>query len=290
MSSPSEAPSAREFALIWLLAVALALPLSVLAMRAVRDLDVPASAAFVEFNEPRVEAFAAAIDDGAVGVVLLGDSRLRNAVPVDDELAAQLTQAADRDIAVLRLVKDWAIYDDFAPLADAILDAQPDHVIVLDELRVRERGSEATQLLQRQYLWWKLFGSQSWSAGDPDQADLQSRPTCAPDDGVAERLVRVDRWYAFDPAGATAQRFEQFRDALGASGIEQRFLSVPVTAAAAAGLPRVEPAEPQTLLRPDVPIGDEHYCDPVHLGQTGQKIFTEWFVDEIVELTTRRAA
>lgn len=290
MSSPSEAPRGREFALIWLLAVALALPASVLAVRAVRDLDVPPSAAFVEFNEPRVAGFADAIDGGAVGVVLLGDSRLRNAVPVDAELETRLSEAVGQDIAVLRIVKDWAIYDDFEPLTESILEAGPDLVIVVDQLRGRARGDEAMELLQRQYLWWKLFGTQPWAAGDPDQHDLQTRPTCAPNDGVADRLVRFNRWFELDDNGATVEGFAMFEDALRGRGIEQRFLAIPVTEAAAAGMPDIAAADPARLLRPNQPITDDHFCDAVHLGESGQEIFTNWFVEEIAELATRRTA
>ena len=281
VSSPPEAPRGREFALIWVLAAVLALPLYLVTARSVRALDVPASEAFAEFNEPRIDAFAAAVDQGAFGIVLLGDSRFRNAVPVDDELADRLTAAAGTDVAVLRIVNDWATYDDFAPLVPSLLAAEPDLVVMQEELRERARGSQAEELLQREYLWWKLIGQNSWSAGEPDQAALQSTPTCAQDDGVEGRLLRFQRWLRLDSDGPTAQRFADFDDQLREREIARRFVAIPVTSAAQQGLPSVTPAEPADRITPDKPIDDEHFCDVVHLNATGHLLFTEWFVDEI---------
>lgn len=287
MSSPSEAPRGREFALIWLLAAVLALPLYLVTARSVRALDVPASTAFTEFNESRIDAFAAEVDQGAYGIVLLGDSRFRNAVPLDDALADRLGVATGRDIAVLRVVNDWATYDDFAPLVPSMLAAEPAMVVMQEELRERQRGEQASELIQREYLWWKLFGRDSWSAGEADQAALQTDPTCAQDDGVEGRLLRFQRWLHLDADGPTAERLADFDNQLSQSGIARLFIAIPVTSAAQQGLPTVSPAPSAHRIAPTEPIGDEHFCDVVHLNQTGHELFTDWFIDEIAAQIAR---
>lgn len=287
--SEAERPAGRELAVLWLIALAIAVPLGVLAVRYVRNLDVPPSQAFYEFNAPRVDEFAARVDDGAYGVVLFGDSRLRNGLPLQDDLGELLSDASGQDVAVLRIVNDWAIYDDFEPFVPAIVQAEPDLVIVQEELRERHRGLDASELLQREYLWWKLFGSGAWSPGDRSQTYLQRSADCAADEGVEERRVRIGRWVSFDADGSAPAKVAAFAAQATAQDIEVRYLTIPVTTAAAAGLPGVEKTEGQASLGPDITIDDTHFCDVVHMGPSGRDIYTDWFVDTLADdLVSRR--
>lgn len=279
MTSASERPRGRELLVIWVVAFAIAIPLGVIGLRSLRSIEVPPSAAFEEYNAPRVDEFAARIDEGAFGIVAFGDSRLRNATPDSESFAAALTDAAGRDVVVLKLVNDWAIYDDFAPFSERILDAEPHLVLFQEELRERHRGLDAEELLQREYLAWRILQVGSWSPGSRDQDYLQLSADCSSNETVPERRVRMAQWLSFQPDGPTAERAADFISALEARGIDHRFLGIPVTEEAREGLPGIEWTDGPAGIQPDFAFDPELFCDPVHLGPDGRDVFTAWITD-----------
>lgn len=281
MRSREHSPPARDLGLIWIFAALIGVPLALWAQSSVRSIEVPSSQAFHDYNIERVDAFAERIDQGAIGVVMFGDSRLRYGTAVQDDLSAQLSDAMDADVAVLRVTNDWAILEDFVSLVPAILDAEPDLFLVQEELRARNRGSDARELLQREYLRWRLFGPGSWSPGDRPQEYLQEDTSCEVEETLEARAVRVAQWLDFDPDGPADGHLSDVVGQLESEGVDYRFLSVPVPEAATLGLPSIAATDGPRGLAPDVDIDDSFYCDLVHMDAQGRALYTDWLVGAV---------
>lgn len=276
-------PSTRELATIWIAAVLLASAVLAWALYAVLNTDVPPSQAFYEHNAARVDEFAQRIDDGAIGVVMMGDSRMRYGTETDDVLSAELSQALGHETAVLRLVNNWAVFEDFEELAPAIKASGPTLVVIQDELRAKNRADDATALLRREYLVWRTLGSGPWNPGDLDQDYLQLEMRCEvlSNESVERRRERVFQWVDFDPTGPNATKVARFEEQLADASIDVRYLTVPITTEGEAGLPGVAATEGPSGLQPDVEIANEDFCDVVHMNPSGRQHYTDWFVSAV---------
>lgn len=253
----------------------------------------PPSEAFRLYNEPRVEAFTSRGNDGPYRVLLLGNSRLKYATWDQSDLAS-LTKGAP-DTRILRLVNDWAVFSDFEPLMDTILEHAPDLVVIQLELMSQERSSTANVRFLRLYLKWLLFGStgEIWNPGDMDQPALQFDTPCAgispTPRAVEERMNRTFEWLTHDPNGTSSTAARRFVEALRQRGVEVVFLSIPRSVA-------MESARPEAVLtagslsedehagiwRYPHPVSDEDFCDTIHFGDAGRRPFTAWITDEIL--------
>lgn len=272
--------------LVWLYALVMGLALVAWLMWLILQ-PVPKSEAFYVYNAARVDAFAEQVRGGATGIVLLGDSRLRYAVPEDAEFARLVQAAAGRPVTVLRVTNNWAILDDFTLLMPALLEARPALVYLQEELLAKERARSARFLEGRSYLIWKLFRGGPWNPGDLDQAALQAEMRCDAldvDETVAARRERVFRWVSFDPTGYNASLAAAFTQQLETQGAQVRYLRIPITSAGQAGLPGIKrQAEAKTAIYRGT-IEDHAYCDVVHMKPGGRRAYTDWLVSEIVEL------
>lgn len=268
---------------MWAIAIVVGLAAAVWALSAVFNTDVPPSEAFYDFNAARVEQFASRTEAGALGVVMLGDSRMRYGTETDDVLSAALTQQLGTEVAVLRLVNNWAVFEDFEPLTPIIADANPSLVVIQNELRVKNRASTAGSLIKREYLKWRIFGSGPWNPGDLDQTYLQFEMRCEVllDEDVEARRERVFRWVDFDEAGPNATKVAAFVADLERSSAAVRYLTVPITSAGQTGLPGIEPVAAPDGLGPDFEITDDHFCDIVHMNPEGRELYTDWFVGAV---------
>lgn len=270
---------------MWLVAIALAVPLLMWMFQEMRSLDVPQSQAFLDYNSERVEQFQEQTAAGAVGVVVMGDSRVRYGTEWQDDLAAELSDHVGHEVAVLRLTYDWATYEDFEPLMPMIFDAQPAMVILQEELRLKNRGYDASEAIKREYLWWKILGSGVWNPGGNDQDYYQEENTCEAV-GVQEldvRLVRLNRWVNFDADGPAAQKVSRLTDDLKSRDIELRYLHVPISSDARTVLPGVEVTGSPIGLAPDITFDDVNYCDYVHMDPVARADYTDWFITAVAD-------
>ena len=240
------------------------------------NLKPPPSEPFYAYNAARLEALAEKTGRGDIGVVLLGDSRLRYGIPDDDSFAAALSTKLGRSVSVVRLVNNWAVMADFELLIDLIFAAEPKLVVFQEGLFAKERAAQAVLLIRRAYLIWRLFGSGPWNPGDLDQQELQTEQRCdvLMDIDVDERREMMAKWFHFDPAGENARLAAAFRAETLARGIAFLPLAIPITTAGEAGLPRFQrPADLKPLIVP-TQIPDESFCDAVHMNPAGRAVFS----------------
>ena len=245
--------------------------------------DTPPSQSYHRFDAERLTALGKAVAQGAVGIVLLGDSRLRYATWHDEPLAAAIAERLGRPVHLVRLVHDWGVFGDFAPLAPLLLDARPALVVIQDELFAKERETPGRLLLGRTYLLWQLFGRGPWNPDGRDPATYQDEQRCevlAQIDAQA-RKERVFLWVGFDPAGANARAADAFADAVETVGGNVAVLSIPITSEGSAILPGFErPADARTLPAPPA-IADNAFCDVVHMNEQGRDRFSRWLIDAV---------
>ncbi|WP_299390735.1 hypothetical protein [Pelagibius sp.] len=245
--------------------------------------ETPPSEAFDLHNAPRIEALAAKIEAGAQGVVMIGDSRLRYALPEDVAFSRLLSQRLDMPAAALRLSNVWAIWSDFAGLAPQILAARPRLVILQEDLFAKERETGSRLLLGRTYLIWQVAGSGPWNPGNVDQAMLQTDVRCdvLSDENAHERKERVSEWVSFDAEGANAKAIARFVAAAEDAGIEIAVLPVPITEEGHAVLPGYKrPADLRTIDH-GITLSNDHYCDVVHMNAKGRAVFTEMLLGRL---------
>ena len=248
--------------------------------------EPPNSEAFHQYNSWRVtELRARAVDDAEV-VILLGDSRLRYATHADDVLSARITEAAGRPVETLRIVNNWAVYDDFASLIDALLDTQPSLIVVQFELMSKERAQQGRLLMGSQYLLWRFFGNGDWNPGNLNQALLQDEQRCEVllDEDLETRRARVFRWVNFDANSRAAQSMQAFVAAAQAQRIHVAFIQIPISSEATAGLPAPDPMRGLDILAPPIDLPDSRFCDLVHLNPQGRDAYSDWLVRTIADV------
>ena len=307
-SSPASLGNgARELApplVAWLWAVAFAALAVTLFLYAAGKVEIPESQAFLELNQRRADDFAAPPQGDELRVVMLGNSRLKYATLNDGQLADLAADLGYGRMRFLRLVNNWAVFEDFAPLADAIVAARP-HVIVMQlELLAQERAERARVLLLREYVEWLMFGRGPWNPGDVDQTELQYGTPCAMDpaaETLEERQRRVRRWLLVQPDGPSSRLARAFIARVAAQGTAVMLLAVPrtstmETAARSASNEMRAAAERLILLHPEVrlvaPAGpaDPLYCDLVHMAEPARGAFSAELLRALTRISGRSLA
>jgi hypothetical protein len=282
----------------WVLTAVLAATL-LIAMAVVGTGPVtPPSEAFQAFNAPRVETFRNA-DSDHYRIVMLGNSRLKYATW--DEVQLEDLRAGETPLDVIRLVNDWATFADFEPFVPALLDSAPDLVIIQVEMMSQERSMAANVRFMRLYLKWLLFGGtgELWNPGSLDQADLQFGTPCEDIEpsaaAVAARLDRTGNWLTHDPHGPSSTAARQFVDELRRRGIAVAYLSIPRTSVMEDARPgatltadALSAEERETIWRYPHSVGDEHFCDTIHLSESGRLMFSQWLTQRILDENQRQ--
>ena len=155
----------------WIAAFGLAAGVIGAAWYAVTAAGIQPEAPFTDFNRARIESFAArASAAGARRVLLLGSSALKYATRGERDFGADVARAAGVPVETLRVTSNWGTFYDFAPLADDLLRAQPDLVVMESELLAADRPP------------WRRFSSGSAtcaavSASRSRAKSLSPRPT-----------------------------------------------------------------------------------------------------------------
>ncbi|MFQ5784355.1 MAG: hypothetical protein ACE5H8_05970 [Alphaproteobacteria bacterium] len=280
----------------WLWAAPFALLLWVGYEAAPKYVEPPPSAAFDDFNRARIAAFARTPRDGVLRVVALGNSRLKHATLDDGDLARLADEVGAGRMAFLRLVNNWAVFEDFEPFADDLLALKPDVIVLQLELLGAEHGRVGRQVFLVDYLFWRLLGFGPWNPRQVDQRDLQFAKPCA-DDRDALRLrgrVRMtEAWIVDDGAGTSTKLARAFVARARAAGIRVVLLAVPKTermeavrpsardglVAAANNLERAD--DGLRLLRYPGAFADDRYCDFLHMNDRGRAEYSAWLVREL---------
>ncbi|MGH8721601.1 MAG: hypothetical protein ACREU4_06430 [Burkholderiales bacterium] len=231
--------------------------------------------------------------------MLLGNSRLKYGTLSEAELGTLAAELGYRPMRFLRLVNNWAVFEDFAALESVLLAARPDVVVMQIDLLAQERAEPARALLLREYAEWLMVGRGPWNPGDLDQAELQFGTPCAHEAGpnaLEERRRRVGRWLRVEPDGAGARLAGAFVSRAAAEGIAVVLLRVPRTSTMESAMgeadenilataSRLMAAYPGIRLLAPAGPPDQLYCDLVHLDAAGRRAFSTRLVAALPTLS-----
>jgi len=242
----------------------------------------------------RTEAFRADVEAGALGVVLLGDSRLLYATPSDATLTSRLSAVAGKPVAVLRLAGPGATFADYAPVAAAIVDADPALVILQSDLfdRVDEVSPNVSV---RNTILWNAAGSDLWNPTgnllplDQDWSVCPSSPLQGLEDDQAVAAILESQHASglrYRSHGAHVDAVVAFVAELHAVGIGVGALEIPESSTANAAIERGQFAGLTSestieVIAPEVQIPDDAYCDPAHLDPAGRDLFTDALIVDL---------
>jgi hypothetical protein len=257
-------------------------------------LGAPHSQAYHEYNLQRLTEFRALYDpqdSRALRIVMLGNSRLKNAT-IDRDMLERL--AADRGFErfeQFRLVANWAVFRDFEPLLDELRALDPDLYVIQLDLLADEMTKTWVAELNYQYLRWLANGEGPWTWFEPREEQLD--PACAEHRFSDARAFQADLKLVADPNGQSPQMAREFIEAVAAAGdrvlivsvpksneLEESLPSVNAGALAAARSLQAESASVSVAVFP-TSLPDQFFCDVTHLGPRGTEAFSRWLADQL---------
>ena len=292
---PAGRPSAAPL-VCWLWALAFVSVAGPVFDHASRSAEVPPSAAFRDFNLPRVEAFASSRRDTGLRVVTLGNSRLRYATFRNTGMADLSRRMGTGDMAFLRLTNHWAVFEDFQILADELLAADPDVIVLQLELLGIEPSDRKRRIVLGNYLAWQLFGAGAWNPLHYDQRNAQFLLVCKNirnDLNYTGRIRRRGDWMSDREFGRSAKLARDFVLQAAARGIRVLLVTIPKTPRMEAALPSDRKAlleaaaalqhesDNIVLLRYPREIPVERYCDFEHLNAAGRELYSAWLIEQV---------
>lgn len=265
-------------------------------------------------NLQLVEEFKGAKDDADVSMILLGNSRLRYGADFGFDPSELTTLPDGRKMAALQYANNAAEFGVYGKIADHILLARPDYIVILDMLLTNSRPpgrSPAVKFAKMVYDAWmaKSRGLDPEEAWRSDRVNRQS--SCYAYytlDFMNNRIgstAKRDR-HSLDPE--INENLADIRDFIAKaeeSGIDVIILHYPVNSDILDrydvpyhylnnyGLgyaPEKEAILPQsyesvTWMAYPAKLDKSHYCDFLHFNKKGRAAFSEWFLDEIARMT-----
>ena len=261
---------------------------------AVALVDAPASQAFVEFNHQRIRTFQDQHDPRRPRiprVVLLGNSRLKNATIDTESPALSAAGAGPGRIESFRLVANWAVFRNFEPLLDEIRGLRADVYVIQMDLLVEEMAPSFQHELAFKYLRWLTAGKGAWTWYEPmkEQLDL----VCTNESEPEMRATRAETKLIVDPSAASPRMAQEFIAAVTAAGARVLLVSVPKSEPFERILPSVSPTMIATARQiansaPGVTIATypnslpiDHFCDVTHLNREGAAAYSRWLFDRL---------
>lgn len=254
----------------------------------------PPSQAFYAFNMQRLRAFQAEHDPRdahTLRVVMLGNSRLKNGTIEAAQIERWAAQYGYTRIESFRLVANWAVFRDFAPLLDQVRALRPDVYVMQMDLLVDDMAPAFEAQLAFNYLRWLTAGQGSWSWYEP--RDEQLGLVCTSEGEPEVRADRAALKLISDPDSESPRMARAFIREVAADGTEVLLVTVPKSAA----FERISPSVNDKMLasareiaakRPSVTVApfadslpDDHFCDVAHLNRQGATAFSRWLVGQI---------
>src|SRR5262245_48215264 len=117
--------------------------------------EAPASQGFIDFNLERVREFRDRHDPkpaDTLRIVLIGNSRLKNATIDSQVLEQRSVGAGAKRIESFRLVANWAVFENFVPLLDEIRALHADVYVIQMDLLVEEMAPPFEHQLMFSYM------------------------------------------------------------------------------------------------------------------------------------------
>ena len=260
-------------------------------------LGAPHSQAYHEYNLQRLTEFRALHDpqdSRALRIVMLGNSRLKNAT-IDRNMLERL--AADRGFErfeQFRLVANWAVFRDFEPLLDELRTLDPDLYVIQLDLLADEMTKTWVVELNYKYLRWLTAGKGAWTWYEPmkEQLDL----VCTNESEPEMRATRAETKLIVDPSAASPRMAREFIADVTAAGARVLLVSVPKSEPFERIIPSVSPTMIATARQiansaPGVTIAAypnslpiDHFCDVTHLNREGAAAYSRWLFDRLSQV------
>ncbi len=256
--------------------------------------EAPPSQAFLDFNLQRLRAFRSEHeprDPRALRVVLLGNSRLKNATidPAVFDAAAE-GNGLPR-VEAFRLVANWAIFSNLDPLLDEVRTMEPDAYIIQMDLLVEDMAWPFKTQIAFNYLRWQVSGNGPWSWYEPESEQLEL--VCTSEQVPDQRAARAEEKLIVDTGSPSARRAREFIRAIAADGARIVLVSVPKTQAFERVMPSANEdmlssardlaAElPQVIVSPFTgALPDDRFCDVTHLNRAGASAYSRWLIEQL---------
>lgn len=274
----------------WLAAFCLVALVLGAAWLAVTAAGVQPESPFTQFNRARIEAFAASASQAqAKRVVLLGSSALKYATRDELAFATEVTNESGVPVVVLRITSNWGTFYDFAPLADDLLRAKPDLVVMESELLAADRPPTRRFLIWIRDLRARLGLDAEVAEPAAAETDVQFAYPCWRRKASWRHAMLLDEragWVTVSPGGPGPQAARAFAGQLLDTGVEVALVSLPrrpdyepearTTREAIATIPGWR-ALAGRVARWDVqPLPAELYCDLIHVKPAGQARISDW--------------
>lgn len=257
----------------------------------------PPSQAFLEFNQQRLEEFR--VRHGpkqgqALRVVMLGNSRLKNAT-IDDALSVQLAaRFGPKRPEIFRLVANWAVFRDFEPFLDELDALEPDVYVLQMDLLVEETAVKFERHLALKYLRWLASGTGKWTWYEPVQEQLDL--VCTTESEPEMRAMRAEAHLRVDPDGESSRLAQAFVRRVATSGARVLLVSVPKSTVFETVLPSASRAMLVSSRRLAAEssrvavaaftetLSDEHFCDVTHLNRKGAEAYSRWLIEQLASV------
>ncbi|WP_249579716.1 hypothetical protein [Thermohalobaculum sediminis] len=253
--------------------------------------------AVMAYTEARLARFVDRIRGGALGVVLIGDSRMQFATLGEEALAASLTRAAGRPVAVIRFLRVASTFREIEPYAEAILDSGASAIVLQHSFMARQDTVVSRIGDARRMVADTLFGRGSRQSSPALAAYYEGLSAC--EDIKPMRLpftmlgasVTRDRYAA---RGESARLSARFTDEAHQRGIAMIVAETP--ARDIAGVETTLAPDPTLFVHPPRPVevagltDPGLYCDEYHLNETGRALYSDWLGQRIVEALAREGS
>jgi hypothetical protein len=250
---------------------------------------MPDSNAFTNYNIARLRQSLGENPDKLI--VMLGDSKLKYATE------AGLLNTPD-GWAVIRVVQNRGVFNDFEGLDAEVLAARPDLILIQDSLLYYDRLKVMDFRLTQELVLWQLIAPDSeFNPFRTNQKELQEDIPCSRDfsmEALDRRMRRIDEGSRFGVDHRNSRAAREFIIEATALGIKVAILSLPVHPRLDAELSTAdrEGMTGQIAGELDAPvwsvpgslkIGAEDYCDFVHLNNAGRDKLSAWLNTRIAE-------
>ena len=257
---------------------------------------VPLSDAFLDFNHQRLQEFRATHDPkaaAALRVVMLGNSRLKNAT-IDEALLKGLAAERGLDrIETFRLVADWAVFRNFEPLLDELEALDPDLYVIQLDLLAEEMTVNWRAQIAYHYVRWLARGEGQFTWFEPKGEQLGR--VCAEGQFLDMRTSLADLKLKTDAGAYSPRLARNFIAKAAAGGARVLIVSVPKSAELEERLPSANPealaaarALQGSYRSVDIALfpgklSSDHFCDVSHLGPRGTQVYSRWLIEQLAE-------